>query len=38
METLSDSKIKELKVIANNIRKSIIEMLLEAGSGHTMFP
>lgn len=35
METLSDPKIKELKIIANNIRKSIIEMLLEAGSGHT---
>jgi transketolase len=35
METLSDAKIKELKVIANNIRKSIIEMLTEAGSGHT---
>ena len=35
METLNDEKIKELKVIANNIRKSIIEMLCEAGSGHT---
>jgi len=35
MENLTDEKIKELKVIANNIRKSIIEMLCEAGSGHT---
>jgi transketolase len=38
METLTDAKIKELKVIANNIRKSIIEMLFEAGSGHTAGP
>jgi transketolase len=35
METLTDEKIKELKLIANNIRKSIIEMLRNAGSGHT---
>lgn len=35
METLTDKQIKELEVVANNIRKSIIEMLLEAGSGHT---
>ena len=35
METLTDEKIKELKIIANNIRKSIIEMLRNAGSGHT---
>jgi len=35
METLSDNKIKELKIIANNIRKSIIEMLYIAGNGHT---
>jgi transketolase len=35
MENLTDEKIKELKIIANNIRKSIIEMLFEAGSGHT---
>jgi transketolase len=35
METLTDEKIKELKITANNIRKSIIEMLCEAGSGHT---
>ncbi len=35
MEKLSTEKIKELKVKANNIRKSIIEMLYNAGSGHT---
>jgi transketolase len=35
MENLSDNKIKELKQTANNIRKSIIEMLRDAGSGHT---
>ncbi len=35
MENLNDEKIKGLKITANNIRKSIIEMLLAAGSGHT---
>ncbi len=35
MENLTDEKIKELKIIANNIRKSIVEMLSDAGSGHT---
>lgn len=35
MENLSDNKILELKQTANNIRKSIIEMLRDAGSGHT---
>jgi transketolase len=35
METLTDIKIKELKITANNIRKSIILMLTNAGSGHT---
>ncbi len=35
MENLKDDNIKELKITANNIRKSIIEMLFEAGSGHT---
>lgn len=35
MENLTDEKIKELQVTANNIRISIIEMLFEAGSGHT---
>lgn len=35
---LPDSKIKELELKANDIRQSIIEMLLEAGSGHTAGP
>ena len=35
---LSDQKIKELELKANDIRKSIIEMLLEAKSGHTAGP
>jgi transketolase len=35
---LTEVKIKELEIKANEIRKSIIEMLLEAGSGHTAGP
>jgi transketolase len=35
MQNLNDEKIKELKIKANDIRKSIVEMLYEAGSGHT---
>jgi transketolase len=35
MDDLTDKKIIELQTKANNIRQSIIEMLLEAGSGHT---
>lgn len=35
---LSDPKIKELEIKANEIRESIIEMLMEAGSGHTAGP
>ena len=38
MEALTDSKIKFLEETANNIRESIIEMLLEAKSGHTAGP
>jgi len=38
MENLSEKKIKDLKLRANNIRKSIISMLLAAGSGHTAGP
>jgi transketolase len=38
METLNDNRIKELKLKANDISKSIIEMLYEAGSGHTAGP
>ncbi len=32
---LTVTKIKELEIKANDIRQSIIEMLVEAGSGHT---
>src|SRR3989338_10920349 len=35
---LTEEKIKELEIKANDIRTSIIEMLLEAGSGHTAGP
>ncbi|MFA6274265.1 MAG: transketolase [Candidatus Paceibacterota bacterium] len=35
MEILTDTKIRELQIKANEIRISIIEMLMEAGSGHT---
>jgi transketolase len=35
---LTDEKIKELEIKANDIRESIIQMLLEAGSGHTAGP
>jgi transketolase len=38
MVSLSDDKIKELKLKANDIRQSIIEMLVEAKSGHTAGP
>lgn len=38
MAHLHDEKVKELEVKANEIRKSIIEMLLAAGSGHTAGP
>jgi transketolase len=38
MEILTDEKIKKLKIKANEIRKSIVRMLYEAGSGHTAGP
>ncbi len=38
MSFLSDTKIEELEIKANDIRQSIIEMLLEAKSGHTAGP
>ena len=38
MAFLSDTKIKELEIKANDIRQSIIKMLIEAGSGHTAGP
>ena len=38
MAHLHDDKIKFLEDTANNIRQSIIEMLIEAKSGHTAGP
>ncbi len=38
MESLTDQKIQELELKANDIRISLIEMLLEAKSGHTAGP
>jgi transketolase len=35
MTSLSNDEIKELEIKANDIRQSIIEMLVEAKSGHT---
>ncbi|MFA5987315.1 MAG: transketolase [Candidatus Paceibacterota bacterium] len=35
---ISTEKIKKLKLTANKIRQSIIEMLVEAGSGHSAGP
>ncbi|MCH8049882.1 transketolase [Patescibacteria group bacterium] len=38
MSNINDDKIKELEIKANEIRQSIIEMLIEAKSGHTAGP
>lgn len=38
MGSLTDNKILELEKKANDIRMSIIDMLVEAGSGHTAGP
>lgn len=38
MMNLTDDQILKLELHANKIRESIIEMLLEAGSGHTAGP
>lgn len=38
MEHLHDEKIKRLELMANDIRETIIEMLIAAGSGHTAGP
>jgi len=38
MSDITDEKIAELQLKANKIRQSVIEMLLEAGSGHTAGP
>lgn len=35
MENLNDEEINKLKIKSNDIRKSIIRMLRDAGSGHT---
>jgi len=38
MTHITDEKIKELEIKANEIRQTIIEALIEAGSGHTAGP
>src|ERR1700733_4117811 len=38
MEPLSDGEARELSLKANEIRQTIIEMLVAAGSGHTAGP
>jgi transketolase len=38
MEQLHDTKLEELELKANLIRQDIIEMLVEAGSGHSAGP
>ncbi len=38
MSHIHDDKVKELEIKANEIRQSVIEMLLEAKSGHTAGP
>ncbi|MCA9362703.1 transketolase [Candidatus Kaiserbacteria bacterium] len=38
MQYLTSKEVKELELQANEIRQSIIEMLSEAGSGHTAGP
>lgn len=38
MHHISDAKLTELETTANDIRQSIIEMLMSAGSGHTAGP
>lgn len=38
MGNISDAHVKKLQIKSNEIRQSIIEMLVEAGSGHTAGP
>ena len=38
MEALTDSEIKAIERLALNIRRTIIQMLVAAGSGHTAGP
>ena len=37
-EYIHDEKVKELEILANKIRQSLIEELVEAKSGHTAGP
>jgi transketolase len=38
MESLSDSKLQYLEKTANRVREQVVEMLVEAGSGHSAGP
>lgn len=38
MGTIDEKRIRELEIKANEVRQTIIEMLVEAGSGHTAGP
>jgi transketolase len=38
MTTIHDDKVKELELTANEIRQTLIDMLEDAGSGHTAGP
>ena len=38
MDDLTELQVSDLAIKANDIRESIIAMLLEAGSGHTAGP
>ena len=38
MTSVSEEKVRELEVLANEIRQTTIKMLVEAGSGHTAGP
>ena len=38
MSTITDKKVHELEILANEIRQTTIKMLVEAGSGHTAGP
>ena len=38
IDEIHEEKLKELELLANQIRQLIIEMLLEAGSGHSAGP
>ena len=38
MHYLSDEEVRSLELKANEVRQSVIEMLVEAGSGHTAGP